>query len=168
MGTVFLMFLSKTSICKGHFQQVFLLNTHLQRIFKMKKIICQISGLISTILLMILFISLAGCGPKTYTTKYDRNNTSDDQEYQQAISNEPSVGLKIVDALFVRIPMIPASLASTGVFIGISPLVTIMGIGVPMCDAMVIAPWRFTAARPLGSFTGETKDDDPIYTWTRW
>jgi hypothetical protein len=53
-------------------------------------------------------------------------------------------------------------------FIVISPVVYCIGIGEPMARAMVEAPWRFTAARPLGDFTGRTKDGKPIYIQTDW
>ncbi len=81
---------------------------------------------------------------------------------------QPSVGLKIVDALCVRIPMIGASCISTAAFIVISPVVHCIGIGEPIFRAMVEAPWRFTEARPLGDFTGRTKDGKPIYVSTDW
>ena len=65
---------------------------------------------------------------------------------------EPSVGMKVVDAVLVRPPMMMASLVSTAVYIAISPITFLTGIGQPMATAMVELPWRFTADRYLGDF----------------
>ncbi len=114
---------------------------------------------VSNLLIVFILIAVMGCA-HTPANKEGPQTTS--EPYQ------PNVGLKIVDALFVRIPMIAASSVSTGVFVAISPVVTVMGIGEPMARAMVETPWRFTAARPLGDFTGATKDGRPMYLATDW
>ena len=112
--------------------------------------------------LLIVFIMIMVMACSCAFANEKESQTTSDPVYQ------PSVGLKIVDALFVRIPMIGASSISTAVFIVISPVVYCIGIGEPMARAMVEAPWRFTAARPLGDFTGRTKDGKPIYIQTDW
>jgi len=122
--------------------------------------------------LLIVFIMIMVMGCAYAFANEEESQTTAVPVYQQANANpvyhQPSVGLKIVDALFVRIPMIGASSASTSVFIAISPVVYLMGIGEPMARAMVEAPWRFTVARPLGDFTGRTTDGKPIYIRTAW
>ena len=112
------------------------------------------------LLIVFIMIMVMAC-PCAFANEKESQTTSD-PVYQ------PSVGLKIVDALFVRIPMIGASSISTAVFIVISPVVYCIGIGEPMARAMVEAPWRFTTVRPLGDFTGRTKVGKPIYMPTDW
>ncbi len=74
---------------------------------------------------------------------------------------EPSVGIKVFDALLVRPVWLVGSIVSTAVFIGISPLAGAIGIGEPLGHAMVEAPWRFTHSRCLGRFDAY-KDGEPI------
>jgi len=64
----------------------------------------------------------------------------------------PSAGMKALDVALVRPVSMLVSFASLGVFLGISPLVTFMGIGAETADVMVLAPWRYTSAREIGSF----------------
>ncbi len=111
------------------------------------------------LLIVFILIAVMGCAHAP---------ASKEQPQPTVEPYQPNVGLKIVDAVLVRIPMIAASSVSTGVFIAISPVVSIMGIGEPMARAMVETPWRFTAARPLGDFTGATKDGRPIYMPKEW
>jgi len=67
-------------------------------------------------------------------------------------AEEPSVGLKVVDAVFVRPPCVAISMASTLAFCAIAVPAYIIGIADPLAMAMVDAPWRFTAERHLGEF----------------
>jgi len=115
--------------------------------------------------ILIVFIMIMTCA-YAFASEQESQITPVPVE-QQTKANQPSVGAAIGDGLF-RIPMVAISSASTAVFIAISPLVTIMGIGEPMARAMVEAPWRFTVARPLGDFSGRTKDGSPIYIQTAW
>ena len=112
-------------------------------------------------LIIFVMILVMGC---TYAFGDERRQQAPDSAY----GYQPSAGLKVADALCVRIPMVPLSIASTAVFTVISPFVYMMGIGSPMFKAMVEAPWRFTADRPLGDFTGKTKDGMKIYEHTEW
>lgn len=88
-----------------------------------------------------------------------------DQSATEAAPEEaqegPSVGLKIVDVLLVRPFCLIGSTASTTVYIALSPLVYLMGIGEESARVMVEAPWRFTAFRYIGEFD-HYKDEKPI------
>lgn len=84
-----------------------------------------------------------------------------------AQNNPPSAGLKIVDALLVRLPCVAASAGSTAIYVAISPLTYLMGIGEPLSRVMVEAPWRFTSARYLGEFD-HYKDEGPITVIDEW
>jgi hypothetical protein len=69
-----------------------------------------------------------------------------------AADEAPSAGMKALDVALVRPVSMLLSFASLGVFLGISPLTTFMGIGEETADVMVVAPWRYTSAREIGSF----------------
>lgn len=73
----------------------------------------------------------------------------------------PSTGLKMVDILLVRPLCLIGSTASTAVYIALSPLVYLMGIGEETARVMVEAPWRFTSCRYIGEFN-HYKDEEPI------
>lgn len=75
--------------------------------------------------------------------------------------SEPSVGLKIVDIVLVRLPCLGGSIASTAVYLAISPVVYAIGVADQVANAMVVAPWRFTAKRYLGQFN-HYKDEKPL------
>ena len=70
----------------------------------------------------------------------------------RADAESPNVGLKILDISLVRPVSMLLSFASTGAFLGISPLATCMGIEDETARVMVLAPWRYTSAREIGSF----------------
>ncbi len=88
-----------------------------------------------------------------------------DQSATEAAPEEaqegPSVGLKIVDVLLVRPFCLIGATASTAVYIALSPLVYLMGIGEESARVMVEAPWRFTSFRYIGEFD-HYKDEKPI------
>ena len=69
-----------------------------------------------------------------------------------AAKSEPSLGAKFADAILVRIPMVPISLASTGVYLGTTPLTFLMNVDQEAGDTLVSAPWKFTSGRDLGRF----------------
>jgi len=73
----------------------------------------------------------------------------------------PSAGLKMVDILLVRPLCLIGSTASTAVYIALSPLVHLMGIGEETARVMVEAPWRFTSCRYIGEFN-HYKDEEHI------
>jgi hypothetical protein len=81
--------------------------------------------------------------------------------YPVMAEEQPSVGIKVVDLLLVRPMSLAVSSVSTGIYIGISPLVFVLGVGEPAARVMVEAPWRFTAGRYLGDFN-HYKDNQPI------
>jgi hypothetical protein len=83
-------------------------------------------------------------------------------------TNHPPAGLMVLDALIVRPVFIGLSTASAAFYIGLSPLLYITGIGEPTARVMVETPWRYTAGRPLGDFTGNQKDGRPIYIHSQW
>ena len=70
----------------------------------------------------------------------------------------PPVGLKIVDALFVRPACVAGATISTISFIIIAIPVHVAGFSEFLGQAMVYAPWRFASQRHLGEF-GAYKDD---------
>ncbi len=111
------------------------------------------------VLVALMAVLVVGCAAHAPVQK---NDTSGDPTYQ------PSSGSMVVDGLIVRPLLIVPCAASTAVYICFSPMFYIMGIGEPMGRAMVQTPWRFEAARPLGDFTGKTKDSKPIYIQTEW
>ena len=67
-------------------------------------------------------------------------------------SGSPSVGAQLADAVLVRIPMVGVSLASTGLYLGTSPLTFLMDVDQQTANALYRAPWKFTAGRELGVF----------------
>ena len=65
-------------------------------------------------------------------------------------------GLKLVDAALVRPATLVGASISTTFFLGTLPLTFLTGVGVEAADVLVLAPWRFTAARYLGDFNSYT------------
>ena len=61
-------------------------------------------------------------------------------------------GLKLVDVLLVRPPMMVASITANLFFLGTLPLTWPIGVSEQCAYLFVIAPWRFTAARFPGDF----------------
>ncbi len=112
-----------------------------------------------TVLVALMAALLAGC---TAHAPVQKSEPSRDLPY------DPPAGLMVVDGLIVRPLLLVPCAASTGVYIALSPVLYIMGIGEPMARAMVETPWRFTVARPLGDFTGSTKDGRPIHIGAEW
>lgn len=80
----------------------------------------------------------------------------------------PPAGLMVLDGLILRPVFVGLSAASTAIYIGLSPVLYMTGIGEPIARAMVETPWRYTAGRPLGDFTGNQKDGHPIYVHSQW
>ena len=66
--------------------------------------------------------------------------------------SEPSLGAKFADALLVRIPGVGISLATTGIYLGTSPLTFLMDVDEPAAETLVSKPWYFTSGRELGRF----------------
>lgn len=65
---------------------------------------------------------------------------------------ETNIPLAIVDVALVRPVMMVVSLASTGVYTGLSVPLYMMGISEGAAEVMVEKPWWFTAGRPVGDF----------------
>lgn len=72
------------------------------------------------------------------------------------------VGLMILDLIIVRPVSAAVATASTVFCAAISPGTYLTGVGEPSARILVEAPWRFTAARPLGDFSGATVDGKPL------
>ena len=77
-------------------------------------------------------------------------------------STEPTTEAKVADCVIVRPLCAAGSIVSTAVYIALSPVLYICGIGEPAARVMVEAPWRYTSMRPLGDFSGRYKDGKPI------
>lgn len=73
----------------------------------------------------------------------------------------PRVCCKILDLVIVRPLSIVVSTASTGFFLGTSPITYAIGVSEPAARILVEAPWRFTNARYLGEFD-RYKDGRPM------
>ncbi|MSQ67736.1 MAG: hypothetical protein EXR83_06020 [Gammaproteobacteria bacterium] len=69
---------------------------------------------------------------------------------------EPSVGLKIVDALFVRPPCVVGAGAATAAYVLLALPAHIMGYSEVLSDYLVDAPWHFVSGRDLGQFNDLT------------
>ncbi|TFH23346.1 MAG: hypothetical protein E4H03_06395 [Myxococcales bacterium] len=69
-----------------------------------------------------------------------------------ATVSEPSLGAKFGDA-FLRIPGVAISLATTGIYLGTSPLTFLMDVDEPAAQTLVSKPWYFTSGRELGRFS---------------
>ena len=70
-----------------------------------------------------------------------------------AADDDPNAGMKVLDVVLVRPLAMLVSLVSTGVHLGTSPFTTMMGIEQEAARYLVVAPWRYTSAREIGSFT---------------
>jgi hypothetical protein len=68
------------------------------------------------------------------------------------IQEEPSIGIKILDILLVRPICIVGSTISTAVYLAISPVAFVMGLGEEAVETMVEEPWQFTSCRYVGDF----------------
>ena len=64
-----------------------------------------------------------------------------------------STGAKVLDVAFVRLVSVPISLASTGIYTGLSPLLFMMGVSEPAADYLVNGMWRYTSYREVGCFS---------------
>ena len=84
---------------------------------------------------------------------------------QEPSRKEPSLGMKIVDILFIRPACLIGSTASTGVYLAISPLLYVTGLAGPASRAMVEAPWRFTALRDPGQFSSYNDEKPATGVW---
>ncbi len=65
---------------------------------------------------------------------------------------EPNAALKVLDLAFVRPISLAVSFASTGLFFGTLPITTLTGVGEESTYVLLMAPWRYTAARDAGHF----------------
>jgi hypothetical protein len=63
-----------------------------------------------------------------------------------------NLGMKIVDVLLVRPPMVLVSLASNAFWLGTLPITFPTGVSDESLGLFVVAPWRFTVARYPGRF----------------
>lgn len=102
----------------------------------------------------------AKAGPSESAQPPDTTQSATETAQEEA-QEGPSVGLKIVDVLLVRPFCLIGATASTAVYIALSPLVYLMGIGEESARVMVEAPWRFTSFRYIGEFD-HYKDEKPI------
>ncbi len=87
---------------------------------------------------------------------------------------EPHLATKILDLVIVRPLSIVVSTASTGLYLGTSPITYTIGVSEPAARILVEAPWRFTNARYLGEFD-HYKDERPMMPvgadekeWAKW
>jgi len=97
----------------------------------------------------------------TAVTAADASLPAADQPVPATAKEGPSAGMQILDVAIVRPLCVIGSTASTAVYIAISPLVFVMGLGEPAARVMVEAPWRFTAFRYVGEFS-HYRDELPI------
>jgi hypothetical protein len=77
------------------------------------------------------------------------------------VEGEPPVALKVVDIVIVRPVSAAVAAGLTAVSVGTMPLAYICGVGEHSARILVVAPWRFTAARKFGEFNSY-KDGKPI------
>lgn len=75
--------------------------------------------------------------------------------------DEPSTGAKVVDVALVRPLSAAGSVVSTAVYVVLSPIFFVCGVGEPVARVMVEAPWRFTSSRHLGEYNHYV-DEKPI------
>jgi hypothetical protein len=61
-------------------------------------------------------------------------------------------GMKLLDVALVRPGMVAISVVSNAFFLGTLPLTFPIGVSEQSANLLVIAPWRFTAARFPGEF----------------
>ena len=66
--------------------------------------------------------------------------------------DEPSVGMKLLDATLVRPPSLVAAAGATAVYLATLPLTWPTGIATETGRYLLIVPWRWTSARFLGDF----------------
>ena len=73
---------------------------------------------------------------------------------QASEASEAPFAQKLLDVALVRPITMVGAFASTALCVGLSPLTYFTGVGVASVDYLVVAPWRFTAARYPGEFDG--------------
>ena len=66
--------------------------------------------------------------------------------------SEPPVAVKVVDIVIVRPVSAAVATGLTAVSLGTMPLAFVCGVGEHSARILVVAPWRFTAARKFGEF----------------
>ena len=64
----------------------------------------------------------------------------------------PLVASQFVDVAIVRPLAMVGAWVSSGVFFATLPLTFFTGVGTQSARYLVVAPWRFTVARPVGDF----------------
>ena len=64
----------------------------------------------------------------------------------------PTTGTKVLDIFLVRPLSMVGAFASTGLFLGTLPVTFFTGISEDSVNLLVLAPWRFTSARPIGVY----------------
>ncbi len=74
---------------------------------------------------------------------------------------EAPVALKVVDIVIVRPFSAALATGLTAFSVGTMPLAFVCGVGEHSARILVVAPWRFTAARKFGEFNSY-KDGKPI------
>lgn len=78
---------------------------------------------------------------------------TDLQPVPEATAQEgPSIGMKILDVFLVRPFCMIGSTISTVVYVAVSPLAFVMGLGESGFETMVQTPWEFTSCRYVGEF----------------
>ena len=61
---------------------------------------------------------------------------------------------KVADVMLVRPVSLAVTLASTGLWTGLSPYLALIGVADSWGHAMVVEPWQFTGGRFAGCFSG--------------
>lgn len=72
--------------------------------------------------------------------------------HAQRHHDEPSVGNKVADAVIVRPISMALSFATTGLYLGTTPITGLTNTHQEAADVLVRGPWYFTSARELGRF----------------
>ncbi|MCP4002613.1 MAG: hypothetical protein GY725_00320 [bacterium] len=62
--------------------------------------------------------------------------------------------MKVIDVALVRPPALVGAVASSGVWIALSPLLKMIGVADSLGHHMVVRPWQFTGGRHAGCFRG--------------
>jgi len=64
--------------------------------------------------------------------------------------SDASVGMKLLDAIVVRPTSLVFALATSGVYLGTTPLTVPTGMAQETAKYLYRKPWQYTSGRPLG------------------
>jgi hypothetical protein len=85
-----------------------------------------------------------------------------DEQAPPIMHERPSVAMMLFDAIIARPILVSGAIVTTAFCLVTGPATLMTGTSRQSEQILVVAPWRFAAARKLGDWSGSTVDNEPI------